>query len=195
MKNILIKLYNIQQELKAPKGQFNNFGKYKYRSCEDILESLKGLLGKERCILTISDTVESIDNRYYIVATVRLTDVDTAEEIITTARAREEENKKGMDGSQVTGSSSSYARKYALNGLFAIDDTKDSDVTNQHTETSVQTNDRQISQKQLDFIIKLINQKKYTEEQKQKILEKYSVKMLKELTSFQAKELIDILNK
>lgn len=122
------KLLNIQQELKAPKGQKNTFGNYKYRSCEDILESVKPLLKENNCILTISDTLENIGDRYYIKATAKLTDTESGETFENVAYAREEENKKGMDASQVTGATSSYARKYALNGLFAIDDTKDADT-------------------------------------------------------------------
>lgn len=121
------KLLAIQTELKAPKSQYNNFGKYKYRNCEDILESLKPILAKNRATITISDDVVSVGNRIYIRATAKIVDTETGESVETTAYAREEESKKGMDGSQLTGSSSSYARKYSLNGLFAIDDTKDSD--------------------------------------------------------------------
>lgn len=122
------KLSLIQGNLKAPKGQMNNFGKYKYRSAEDILESVKPLLTKHGLILTLSDEMVMVGDRVYVKATARLT--DGSAEVQTTAFAREEESKKGMDGSQVTGASSSYARKYALNGLFCIDDTKDSDATN-----------------------------------------------------------------
>lgn len=121
------KLLAIQTELKAPKSQYNNFGKYKYRNCEDILESLKPILAKNKSTITISDDVVSVGNRIYIRATAKIVDTETGESVETTAYAREEESKKGMDGSQLTGSSSSYARKYSLNGLFAIDDTKDSD--------------------------------------------------------------------
>ncbi|TDT63393.1 ERF family protein [Fonticella tunisiensis] len=124
------KLLDIQQELKAPKNQFNSFGNYHYRSCEDILEGLKPLLKKNKATLIITDELVLIGQRYYIKATARLIDAETGDFIETTAYAREEEQKKGMDGSQITGASSSYARKYALNGLFAIDDTNDSDVTN-----------------------------------------------------------------
>lgn len=125
------KLKAIQWELKAPKGNYNQFGKYKYRSCEDILEAVKPLLAKQGCALTVSDELRLIGERYYIAATATLYDVETpAEKISVTGYAREEETKKGMDGSQITGASSSYARKYALNGLFCIDDTKDSDATN-----------------------------------------------------------------
>lgn len=129
--NIYEKLSVIQQKLKAPKNQKNNFGNYNYRSCEDILEAVKPLLKEVKATLVISDTLEHIGERYYIKATVLLADNEAEKSYITnTAYAREEETKKGMDGSQITGASSSYARKYALNGLFAIDDTKDSDTTN-----------------------------------------------------------------
>lgn len=128
--SILNKLINIQSELKAPKGQYNSFGKYKYRSCEDIFEAVKPLLKKENLALTISDKLVLIGERYYVKATAKLADDKESMEI--SAYAREEENKKGQDGSQITGASSSYARKYALNGLFLIDDAKDSDATNHH---------------------------------------------------------------
>ena len=124
------KLIKIQNELSVPKNQVNKFGGYNYRSCEDILEALKPLLQKEGLLLTISDELVQIGERYYIKATVRLSDNTKVFE--TTGYAREEETKKGMDGSQITGASSSYARKYALNAMFLIDDTKDSDSTNTH---------------------------------------------------------------
>lgn len=124
------KLLAIQSELKAPKSQYNNFGKYKYRNCEDILESLKPLLTKNEAVVTISDEIITVGQRFYLKATAKIFDTQTGESIETTAYAREEETKKGMDGSQLTGCSSSYARKYALNGLFSIDDTKDSDFSN-----------------------------------------------------------------
>ena len=120
------KLCNIQRELKAPKNQRNDFGKYNYRSCEDILEAVKPLLAAEGLVLTITDNIEMIGGRYYVQATATVTDGEKS--ISTTAFAREAEGRKGMDESQVTGSSSSYARKYALNGLFCIDDTKDADT-------------------------------------------------------------------
>ena len=123
------KLLAIQSELKAPKGQYNDFGKYKYRSCEDILEAVKPLCKAHKAVLTLSDSIECVGGRNYVQATATLTDVDTTDAIMITAFAREEETKKGMDGSQITGAASSYARKYALNGLFSIDDAKDSDAT------------------------------------------------------------------
>lgn len=133
-KNIFEKLLYIQQNLKVPKGQYNSFGKYKYRACEDILEAVKPLLVATGTTLVIGDELLMIGDRYYVKATADLIDIETKERIVNTAYAREEEVKKGMDGSQITGSSSSYARKYALNGLFSIDDTKDSDYTNDGTE-------------------------------------------------------------
>lgn len=128
--NINQKLCKVQVELKAPKGQYNNFGKYKYRSCEDILEAVKPLLDKYELTINLSDSVIQIGDRYYVQALVKLTDANSGESVVSSAFAREEETKKGMDGSQITGTASSYARKYALNGLLAIDDTKDSDFTN-----------------------------------------------------------------
>ena len=122
-------LLQIQSELKAPKGQFNAYGKYKYRSCEDILEAVKPILKKCNCTLLLSDSLVYIGDRYYIKATATLVNAE-GKSVSTEAYAREEETKKGMDASQITGASSSYARKYALNGLLCIDDNKDSDTTN-----------------------------------------------------------------
>lgn len=127
---LLEKLLAIQIELKAPKNQYNSFGKYKYRNCEDILEAVKPLCLKNKAVLTISDEIKNENGRFYVKAIATLHDTESDETILVSAFAREVENKTGMDGSQVTGASSSYARKYALNGLFAIDDTKDSDTTN-----------------------------------------------------------------
>ena len=118
------KLAKIQKELKAPKGQLNKFGGYNYRSCEDILEAVKPLL--DGAILTLQDEIINIGNRFYVKATATFTDGTYTHSV--TAMAREPETKKGMDESQITGMASSYARKYALNGLFCIDDTKDADT-------------------------------------------------------------------
>lgn len=127
--NVHVCLNEIQGKLNAPKGQYNAFGKYKYRSCEDILAAVKPLLGEYDCSLTLVDDIVLVGSRFYIKATATLFD-SCGNTISTTAFAREEEAKKGMDASQVTGAASSYARKYALNGLFAIDDTKDADTLN-----------------------------------------------------------------
>ena len=131
-KNIRQKLQGIQSSLKAPKGQTNKFGGYKYRSAEDILEAVKPLLSEWEVILTIIDEVVEIGGRVFVKTTACITDSEHDNSVATTAYAREAESKKGMDEAQITGSASSYARKYALNGLFAIDDTKDADATNDH---------------------------------------------------------------
>ena len=122
-------LRSIQTELNAPKNQYNTFGKYSYRSCEDILAAVKPLLAAYNCTLTLTDGIELIGDRFYVRATATLTN-DTGDTAKATAYAREDEVKKGMDGAQITGAASSYARKYALNGLFCIDDVKDPDPTN-----------------------------------------------------------------
>jgi len=125
--NAYKKLAEVQAELKAPKGQYNTFGKYNFRNCEDILEAVKPLLKNVNALLIVGDEIVQIADRYYIKATAQFIDCDTEIIIINTAYAREELERKGMDASQVTGSASSYARKYALNGLFCIDDVKDAD--------------------------------------------------------------------
>ena len=142
-------LIAIQSELKAPKSQFNKFGGYKYRKAEDILEAVKPLLNKQKCTLTITDDIVMVGNRIYVKATATIKN-EKGEFETTNGWAREEETKKGMDGSQITGASSSYARKYALNGLFAIDDNADSDTTNdgQNQEAKQQTQTQQPSAQQ-----------------------------------------------
>ena len=143
------KLLNIQRDLKAPKGQYNNFGKYSYRNAEDIMEALKPLLVENNAITYVEDdTIEYIGQRYYLVATISFVDVETGEKITVKARAREEENKKGMDGSQITGAASSYARKYALSGLFLIDDNKDADSNEYHKQNDQQKPKQQGQQQQ-----------------------------------------------
>lgn len=136
-------LKTIQQELNAPKGQYNSFGKYKYRSCEDILAAVKPLLAKTDTTLTLTDDLIMVGNRIYIKATATIKNKEGQTES-TTSFAREEEIKKGMDGSQITGTASSYARKYALNGLFCIDDQKDSDATNTHGKDKASKDDDEI---------------------------------------------------
>lgn len=131
------KIVAIQSELKAPKGQYNSFGKYNYRSCEDILEGVKPLLTKHGLVLTIQDSIDLIGDRFYVKATATIT--DGKEQLSTSAYARESLDKKGMDASQVTGATSSYARKYALNGLLAIDDTKDADTMDNNKKPVQQT--------------------------------------------------------
>lgn len=127
-KAIYAGLLAVQRDLKAPKGQRNNFGKYNYRSAEDILEAVKPLLNDNGLVLLLGDSIEQVGDRYYLKATARLIDIATGDALENAAYAREPLAKKGMDDPQVTGTCSSYARKYALNGLFAIDDTKDPDT-------------------------------------------------------------------
>ena len=124
-------LTEIQHELKSPKSQTNAFGKYKYRSCEDIMEAVKPLLHKHKCFLIIKDSIELVGDRYYVKATATITN-EKEKFVSVDGFAREAAEKKGMDSSQITGATSSYARKYALNGLLLIDDTRDADVTNTH---------------------------------------------------------------
>ena len=186
MKEINIKLMNIQQELKAPKGQYNDFGKYAYRSCEDILEAVKPLLKKEKVVLTISDELQYIGNRYYIKATATLIDTESEATISNSAYAREEETKKGMDGSQITGASSSYARKYALNGLFGIDDNKDNDTTN--IQSKEEKEDKKASPKQIELI-----QKYYQGENLIKLLEANNIEKLEDMSISKASEILSKL--
>lgn len=181
------KLLNIQQALKAPKNQRNNFGGYNYRSCEDILEAVKPLLKENGCILTISDDLVNIGERYYIKATATLRDAKNLGAFISnTAYAREADAKKGMDESQVTGACSSYARKYALNGLFCIDDVKDADATNTHekTEPTEKKQDtKKATPKQIELINKLVTDK-------EGMLKYYKVDKIEALSMEQASEII-----
>lgn len=150
-------LIEIQKKLKAPKGQYNSFGKYKYRSAEDILEAVKPLCHENNCTLTLSDTLENIGDRYYIKATVSIT--NGTETVSVSAYAREDETKKGMDGSQITGTASSYARKYALNGLFCIDDTKDADTDEYKKQTTKESTKKTSSAPKLsreDLEVKIV---------------------------------------
>lgn len=129
------KISCIQQELKAPKNLYNSFGKYKYRNAEGILEALKPFEDKYCVFCTVSDEIAQIGDRYYIKATATIFDCESDASVSTTALAREPEAKKGMDESQITGTASSYARKYALNGLLLLDDTKDPDTDEYHNQT------------------------------------------------------------
>lgn len=136
--SIFDRLAKVQQQLKAPKNQRNNYGGYNYRSCEDILEAVKPLLGANSISLIINDEIVLIGDRYYIKATATIFD-DKGNYVSNSGYAREELTRKGMDSAQITGAASSYARKYALNGLFAIDDTKDADALNNGEEPKKQT--------------------------------------------------------
>ena len=147
--SIHTKLSAIQRNLKAPKGQYNNFGRYNYRSCEDIVEAVKPILTDAECSLTLSDDIILVGDRVYVKATATLYDASPENKgdikaISVSAMAREPAEKKGMDASQITGTASSYARKYALNGLFAIDDTKDADTDSfQHQQDNAPSNSRE----------------------------------------------------
>ena len=139
MSDFLKRVGMAQAELKAPKNQYNSFGKYNYRSCEDILEAAKPINKKNGLVLLLTDKPVCIGQRYYIEATARLYDIESEQFIEATASAREADTKKGMDDSQVTGTASSYARKYALNGLYNIDDTKDADTDAYKKQTTTNT--------------------------------------------------------
>ena len=128
--NVSEKLMLVQEKLRAPKTEYNSFGKYKYRNTESILKAVKPLLSEVKALITLEDDIVFLEGRYYVKTTASFVDVESGEKISTSASAREEENKKGMDGSQITGAAGSYSRKYALNGLLLIDDNKDSDATN-----------------------------------------------------------------
>lgn len=177
---VLEKLLNVQSKLKAPKSQRNDFGKYNYRNCEDILESVKPLLAETKATIILTDKLLLVGERYYIEATARFIDVETGEEVSNNAYAREEEVKKGMDGSQITGSASSYARKYALNGLLDIDDTKDSDTTN--NETNKCTKEQINKMRELQVI-------------EGNILKKFKISKLEDLTFGQAESIIRLKEK
>ncbi|XAO13805.1 Erf-like ssDNA annealing protein [Terrisporobacter phage TVCOM_ph1] len=179
----------VQSKLKAPKNQYNSFGKYSYRSCEDILEGLKPLLSEVEAIVTLNDEILHEGDRFYIKAVASFIDIATGEKVEVSALAREDETKKGMDLAQVTGSVSSYARKYALNGLFAIDDTKDSDSTNKHDKdkdniTSLNTENKWTNPKLTDAQLKRLYAIAYSKGiSKEKVKDQILKKFNKEVTS------------
>ena len=199
MNNVLQKLFNIQQELKVPKNQINKFGGYKFRNCEDIMENSKPICKKYNSLLTCSDELIQVGDRYYIKATATLYDLDSGESLSTTAEAREEETKKGMDMSQITGASSSYARKYALNGLLQLDDNKDADTNEYHKQVQVPM----ISAEQVKLIHTLFGEIEKSEKQvfknfsnkdaKENVYAKFNVKSSKELTKQNATKMIELL--
>lgn len=176
--NVYEKLLKVQQELKVPKSQYNSFGKYYYRNCEDIQEAVKPLLQAVNAVLILDDEIEQKGDHYYVKSIAKFVDCDTGKEIVNKAYAREEEEKKGMDASQITGSTSSYARKYALNGLFCIDDNKDADSNGK------------INEDQRNEIIKEL---KRTGVGIKRILENYGLKTLEEMENDQFKEAIKVL--
>lgn len=187
--NITEKLSVIQCELIAPKNQYNSFGKYNYRSCEDILEGLKPFLNKLKVAVTVTDEIVMIGDRYYVKATATIRDCEDTGYINNVAYARESDDKKGMDASQVTGATSSYARKYALNGLFCIDDVKDADSRDNRQKEAEEQKKAEEEQKKAEKA--LISEVKVKALQarcekegvdESKILKLYKVKSLAELT-------------
>ena len=207
MNSVLKKLSVIQLELKVPKNQRNSFGNYNFRSCEDIMEASKPICRKHNCLLLCTDEIIYVGERYYIKATATLYDLDSNESISVTAEAREEETKKGMDASQITGSSSSYARKYALGGLLQLDDNKDADTMEyqkQQKLNSKETKEEMITEEQIKLIHVLFGKIEKSEKQifknfensvaKLNVYKKFKVKTSKDLTKAKAKELIDLLN-
>lgn len=188
--SIYEKLFNIQQKLNAPKNQRNNFGNYNYRSCEDILEAVKPLLSENKCVLKLSDEIIYTGERYHVKAIATLTDIETGEKEFADGWAREEESKKGMDGSQITGASSSYARKYALNGLFCIDDNKDSDSTNMHGKDNKKSSSS-LSNAQVKRLYALANKAGYDNT---KIEQMISAKYKKDIKSLSKEEYDHVCN-
>lgn len=200
--SIYAKLSVIQLNLIAPKNQYNNFGKYNYRSCEDILEGLKPCLQETKTAVTVNDEIVQIGDRYYIKATATLFDCETGESVSNTAYAREEESKKGMDASQVTGATSSYARKYALNGLFCIDDVKDADTRDNRQEEAKKQKEDEAETKEIENM-KISNvkadvlHKRCKDEgvDEGKILALYKVSDFSELTEKQFRNISDFWQK
>lgn len=193
--NIYKKLLNIQTELKAPKGQTNKFGGYKYRSCEDILEAVKPICKKYDTSLVLSDAVVNIGDRYYVQATAVLYNIEKDEEgrletVGNSAYARESETKKGMDDSQITGTASSYARKYALNGLFNIDDTKDAD-TNEFREQVEQESEKIIDSNKLKALNTSITKNNIADNVVELILSQYGYTSTNEI---KVKDYMNIVN-
>ena len=186
--NIYEKLLNIQNELKAPKGQYNSFGKYKYRSCEDILEAVKPLFFKYKATLVVYDELIQSGERFYIKAIAKLIDIENGESIEGQALARESQEKKGMDDSQITGTASSYARKYALNGLFNIDDTKDADTDEYKMQ---QDDNKKIDKKMIDSLNKAIENNNIDNSVVTLILSQYGYKNTSEI---KLKDYMNIVN-
>ncbi len=189
--NIYEKLLNIQNALKCNKSQYNSFGKYYYRSCEDILEAVKPICQQHGAVLTVSDEIALIGERFYIKATATLIDVESGERVSATAFAREEQDKKGMDASQLTGSCSSYARKYTLNGLFCIDDTKDADALPQG-EQAKETTSGKVTAQQVADLQALAKQKGVSVES---IVNGYKLKTLQDISPQQWAQAMNGLQK
>jgi len=182
---LLEKLQKIQFEMKAPKNLYNKFGNYKYRNAEGILEAFKPFEDKYKVALTISDELVMLGDRYYIKAEVTLYDTENEATIVNTALARESFEKKGMDDSQITGTASSYARKYALNGLFLLDDTKDADTDEFREETTKKDVEKKLTDEQIDAIADLFDEKSLSA-----MLGYFGVKEVGDLTEAQATKAI-----
>lgn len=192
--SVFSKLAQIQKELIAPKGQFNAFGKYSYRSCEDILKAVKPLCDANNCVVFITNSLENIGTNNYVKAVVTLVDLETGESLTSTAHAREEETKKGMDGSQITGASSSYARKYALAGLFCIDNEKDSDATNEGNKASATPEGDPVAEAQARAkVISYVNKVKMSKENIEKLCKHFKVNALSELNLDQCNEYLKMI--
>lgn len=187
--SIYEKLARVQRELIAPKGQRNDFGKYNYRSCEDILKALKPLCDEVGAVVYITNGLEERGGRIYVRADVRFVDLETGEELQSIAHAREEDTKKGMDGSQITGASSSYARKYALAGLFCIDNEKDSDATNRHDKgEAVAAKEDVAEEARLKAkVLKYINDCNMSKENVSKLCKAYGVASVKDMNAEQCR--------
>lgn len=193
------KMMKIQTTLKAPKNLFNSFGNYKYRNAEGILEAVKPLLAENKLSMYISDDVQAVNDRVYVKATVSIFDIETGESVMATASAREALNKKGMDDSQITGTASSYARKYALNGIFLLDDTKDAETDENQKERTARANkqEHEKDKEKLDQMkISLVKQKTLLdlcEDEKfdiNKILKSYKHESIKDITEGQYKYIV-----
>ena len=193
--SVYMKLIEVQSKLKAPKSCYNKFGNYAYRNCEDILEALKPILLEVKAVVNISDEVVLVGERYYIKATVKFIDAETGEVVEASAMAREEENKKGMDSSQLTGSTSSYARKYALNGLFAIDDTKDSDTTNTHGKEDSKSNVITLTDKQLNRMYAIAKVGGYDKVRVDRLINQKYSKKANEMTKAEYDNVVEGLQK
>lgn len=177
--NVTLKLLNIQRDLKAPKGQYNSYGKFNYRSCEDILEAVKPLLVRENCLLLISDEIQDVGGRIYVKAKATIIDIEDGSQISNIAYARESVEKKGMDESQLTGTASSYARKYCLNGLFLIDDTKDADTDEYKNQQMKDSGNTKLSPVQVKAVRNVIEKNSLDE---QGVCQMYGVISIEEMT-------------
>lgn len=190
--NIYQKLAAIQQALKAPKAQFNSFGKYYYRSCEDIVEAVKPLCNEHKAMLQLTDDVREVGGKVYVMATARLIDLEQDGSIESYGFAREADTKAGMDAAQITGSCSSYARKYALNGLFCIDDTKDADALPPQGEQAKETTNGKVTAKQVADLQALAKKKGVTIES---IVTGYKLKTLQDISPQQWAQAMNALQK